>query len=71
MDSEGEGEDGMVWENGIETCIISCIYIEKRLLSSWSSTLKGYDNEVPNRSFLLLITFLRGRYGIVIQEKYF
>ena len=20
---EGEGEDGMIWENGIETCIIS------------------------------------------------
>ena len=20
----GEGEDGMIWENGIETCIISC-----------------------------------------------
>ena len=24
MDSEGEGEGGMIWENGIETCIISC-----------------------------------------------
>ena len=23
-DSEGEGEDGMIWENGIETCILSC-----------------------------------------------
>ena len=23
MDSVGEGEDGMIWENGIETCIIS------------------------------------------------
>ena len=23
MDSVGEGEGGMVWENGIETCIIS------------------------------------------------
>ena len=22
LDSEGEGEDGMIWENGIETCII-------------------------------------------------
>ena len=22
-DSEGEGEDGMIWENGIETCILS------------------------------------------------
>ena len=25
MDSVGEGEDGMIWENGIETCIISYV----------------------------------------------
>ena len=24
MDSVGEGEGGMMWENGIETCILSC-----------------------------------------------
>ena len=24
MDSEGEGEGERIWENGIETCIISC-----------------------------------------------
>ena len=24
MDSVGEGEGGDIWENGIETCIISC-----------------------------------------------
>ena len=24
MDSVGEGEGGMIWENGIETCILSC-----------------------------------------------
>ena len=24
MDSEGEGEGGMIWENGILTCILSC-----------------------------------------------
>ena len=23
MDSVGEGEGGMIWENGVETCIIS------------------------------------------------
>ena len=23
MDSVGEGEGGMIWENGIETCIVS------------------------------------------------
>ena len=24
LDSEGEGESGMIWENGILTCILSC-----------------------------------------------
>ena len=24
LDSVGEGEGGMIWENGIETCIIVC-----------------------------------------------
>ena len=24
LDSEGAGEGGMIWENGIETCILSC-----------------------------------------------
>ena len=30
MDSEGEGEGGVIWENGIETCILSC---KKRIAS--------------------------------------
>ena len=25
MESVGEGEGGEIWENGIETCIISCM----------------------------------------------
>ena len=25
LDSEGKGEGGMIWENGIETCILSRI----------------------------------------------
>ena len=25
MDSVGEGEGGMIWENGIETCIVSYV----------------------------------------------
>ena len=24
LDSEGEGEGGMIWENGIKICILSC-----------------------------------------------
>ena len=30
LDSEGEGEGGMIWENGAETCILSC---NKRIAS--------------------------------------
>ena len=30
MDSEGKGEGGMIWENGIETFILSC---KKRIAS--------------------------------------
>ena len=33
MDSVREGEGGMIWENGIETCIISCM---KRIASPGS-----------------------------------
>ena len=24
LDTQGEGDGGMIWENGIETCILSC-----------------------------------------------
>ena len=30
LDSDGEGEGGVIWENGIETCILSC---KKRIAS--------------------------------------
>ena len=30
LDSEGEGNGGMIWENGIATCILSC---KKRIAS--------------------------------------
>ena len=33
MDSVGEGEGGEIWDNGIETCIISCM---KRVASPGS-----------------------------------
>ena len=33
MDSVGEGEGGMIWENGIETCILSYV---KRITSPGS-----------------------------------
>ena len=33
LDSVGEGEGGMIWENGIETCIIS--YMKRIASPSW------------------------------------
>ena len=30
MDSVGEGEGGMIWENGIETCEMSCMKKKKK-----------------------------------------
>ena len=40
LDSEGEGEGGMIWENGIETCILSCknritVYVRCRIQHAW------------------------------------
>ena len=39
MDSVGEGEGGKIWENGIETCIVSCM---KRVASPGSMHDTGY-----------------------------
>ena len=33
MDSVGKGEGGKIWENGVETCVISCM---KRVASPGS-----------------------------------
>ena len=38
LDSVGEGEGGMIWENGIETCIIS---YKKRIASLGSMQYTG------------------------------
>ena len=38
MDSVGEGEGGEIWENGIETCIISCM---KRVASPVAELVKN------------------------------
>ena len=39
LDSEGEGEGGMIWENGTETCyhvrIESPIYVQCRIQHAW------------------------------------
>ena len=43
MDSVGEGDGGMIWENGIETCIIS---YKKRIASPGSMHDTGYSGLV-------------------------
>ena len=48
MDSVGEGEGGMIWENGIETCIISC---KKQIASLGSMQDTGHFG-VPYLTFL-------------------
>ena len=41
LDSEGEGEGGMIWENGIETCILYHVrielpvYVRRRIQHAW------------------------------------
>ena len=37
MDSVGEGEGGKIWENGIETCVISCMKRKKKKKNSKNS----------------------------------
>ena len=39
LDSVGEGEGGMIWENGIEKCTLSC---KKRIASLGSIQDTGY-----------------------------
>ena len=49
MDSVGEGEGGKIWENGIETCKISCM---KRAASPGSCTILdawGWCTGTPQR----------------------
>ena len=48
-EGEGEGEGGMIWENGIETCILSC---KNRIASlcpmqdaAWLGLVHGDDPE--------------------------
>ena len=41
LDSEGEGEGGMIWENGIETCILSCKKRIASLGSIWDTGCLG------------------------------
>ena len=56
----GEGEGGMIWENGIETCIISC---KKRITSLGSMHDTGCLGLVhwdePDKFILILSSSLK------------
>ena len=41
LDSEGEGEGGMIWENGIETCILSCKNQNRQSMSDAGYSMLG------------------------------
>ena len=41
MDSVGEGEGGEIWENGIETCIISCMKRKKKTKKKSTSSIQS------------------------------
>ena len=61
LDSVGEGEGGMIWENGIETCILS--YVKWITSPSWMHDIgcsglvhwndpEGWDEEGGGRGVL-------------------
>ena len=49
MDSVGEGEGGEIWENGIETCIISCM---KKKMSVFIPEKKKKKEKLRKQSYL-------------------
>jgi len=65
MDSVGEGEGGKIWENGIETCEMSCMKKKKKntfesVLMRWMKLKPIIKSEVSQKekhqySMLLLL----------------
>ena len=68
MDSVGEGEGGKIWENGIETCIISY----KKLIMHWDDPEEWYG-EGGGRGFRMgkytcggvMLMYGKNQYNIV------
>ena len=40
-EGEGEGEGGMIWENGILTCILSCKEVNRQSMSDAGYSMLG------------------------------
>ena len=48
LDSVGEGEGGMIWENGIETCIISnLLNLNSKFSTYWLSLFSEVTQSCP------------------------
>ena len=45
----GEGEGGMIWENGIETCILSYVSYQMNHQSRFDDDPEGWDGEGGGR----------------------
>ena len=52
LDSKGEGEGGMIWENGVLTCILSCKYwIASLCLTQDTECLGPVHGDDPQRCY--------------------
>ena len=73
MDSVGEGEGGEIWENGIETCIISCM---KRVTSPGSMHDTGclglvhWDDQREGMGWEAGGGFRMGNTGIPVADSF-
>ena len=71
MDSVGEGEGGEIWENGVETCIISCM---KRVASPGSmhdtGCLELVNWDDPERGYGKGGGFRMGNTGIPVADSF-
>ena len=41
LDSVGEGEGGMIWENGTESCILSCEMDHQSRFDAWDRVVRA------------------------------
>ena len=52
LESEGEGEGGMIWDNGILTCILSCKNGIARLCQTQDTARLGLVHGVTQRDVM-------------------
>ena len=65
FDSVGEGEGGMTWKNGIETCIISYKKVERLIIRD--KVLYGGGNDNPLQFSCLENPMDRGSWWVTVH----